>query len=191
MGPSRWMIRRAVPNGPRVATTVGLLVAVVVAVAAVVDDDDVVVVVDDLIMVDAAEADEVAVVDDVVVFAVGNRCFQPTSCIAEEVLDDATPPEDDDEDVAAAFVPAAAFTFGLIRTVSFGIDLVALFFPSLSAAALVLRCSAPFPSKLLFTLVSVASLILPKARPSTFRCTLFRCVVCLRNCIRVLIVSSG
>ena len=135
MGPSRWMIRRAVPNGPRVATTVGLLVAVVVAVAVVVVDDA-----DDLIIVDAAEADEVVAVDVAVAVAVGNRCFQPTSCIAEEVLDDATPPEEDDEDVAAAFVVvAAAFTFGLIRTVSFGIDLVALLFPSLSAAALVLR----------------------------------------------------
>ena len=108
MGPSRWIIRRAVPNGPSVATTVGLLVAVVVAV-------DVVVVVDDLIMVDAAEADEEVAVDDVV--AVGNRCFQPTSCIAEEELDDATP---DGDDVAVADdVVAAAFTFGLIRTVSF------------------------------------------------------------------------
>ena len=109
MGPSRWIIRRAVPNGPRVATTVGLLVAVVVAAVAVAA---LVVVVDDLIMVDADEADEVVAVE--VVVAVGNRCFQPTSCIAEEELDDATPP-DDVEDVA----DVAAFTFGLIRTVSF------------------------------------------------------------------------
>ena len=101
MGPSRWMIRRAVPNGPRVATTVGLVVVVVAAAAAVV-----VVVVDDLITVDVvAEAEEVV--------AVGKRCFQPTSCIAEEV-DDPTP-DDDVEEVAA-------FTFGLIRTVSFLID---------------------------------------------------------------------
>ena len=106
MGPSRWMIRRAVPNGPRVATTVGLVV-VVAAAAAAVD-----VVVDDLITVDvAAEAAE-----DVVV-AVGKRCFQPTSCIAEEV-DDPTPDADVDDDVEEV----AAFTFGLIRTVSFLID---------------------------------------------------------------------
>jgi len=104
MGPSRWMIRRAVPNGPRVATTVGLVVVVVAAAAAVV-----VVVVDDLITVDVvAEAEEVV--------AVGKRCFQPTSCIAEEV-DDPTP-DDDVDDVEEV----AAFTFGLIRTVSFLID---------------------------------------------------------------------
>jgi len=104
MGPSRWMIRRAVPNGPRVATTVGLVVVVDAAAAVVV------VVVDDLITVDVvAEAEEVVV-------AVGKRCFQPTSCIAEEV-DDPTP-DDDVDDVEEV----AAFTFGLIRTVSFLID---------------------------------------------------------------------
>lgn len=111
MGPSRWMIRRAVPNGPRVATTVGLLV-VAAAPAAVVDE-----VVDDLIMVDVVAAAVDAEEGDGAVD--GKRCFQPTSCIAEEV-DDAIPDDDDVEEVVAAV------TFGLIRTVSFLIDLSVL-----------------------------------------------------------------
>mmetsp|Transcript_3182 Transcript_3182/g.4577 ORF Transcript_3182/g.4577 Transcript_3182/m.4577 type:complete len:116 (+) Transcript_3182:55-402(+) len=100
------MIRRAVPNGPRVATTVGLLVVVAAA------TDPAAAVVDDLIVVDVAEAAAAEEVD----VAEGKRCFQPTSCIAEEV-EEPIPDDDDDLDVAATV------TFGLIRTVSFLIDL--------------------------------------------------------------------
>lgn len=106
------MIRRAVPNGPRVATTVGLLVVVAAAAA----DPVAAAVVDDLIVVDVAAAE-----------AVGKRCFQPTSCIAEEVDD----PILDDDDLE---VVAAAVTFGLIRTVSFLIVLTVSVFALLLLA---------------------------------------------------------
>ncbi len=124
MGPSRWMIRRAVPNGPRVATTVGLL-----DVAAAADPAAAAVVVDDLIVVDVAEAaaEEADVAD-----AEGKRCFQPTSCIAEEVDD---PIPDDDDDLEAA----AADTFGLIRTVSFLTDLTVSALTLLSPPTTVVR----------------------------------------------------
>jgi len=102
------MIRRAVPNGPRVDTTVEL----VSVAAAAVDEDD-------LITVEVVEE----VMDDVVDVVGGKRCFQPTSCIAEVVeVDPPTPDDDDDADD-----DVAALTFGVTRTVSF---LIEFFFDS-------------------------------------------------------------
>ncbi len=124
MGPSRWMIRRAVPNGPRVATTVGLLDVAAAADPAVVDDPTDA---DDLIVVDVAEA---AAEEADVAEAEGKRCFQPTSCIAEEV-DDPIPDDDDFE--------AVADTFALIRTVSFLIDLTVSALTLLSPPPTVVR----------------------------------------------------
>ena len=92
------MIRRAVPNGPRVAT-IGFVEAV--------EEED------DLITVDVVAVEEV--MEDAAEVAGDKRCFQPTSCIADVELD---PIEDD---------AVAACIFGLTRTVSFFTEFTVVF----------------------------------------------------------------
>lgn len=175
-GPSRWMIRLAVPNGPRGATTVLLLLLAIV-------EDDVAVVVATTGVVDSGTI----------------RCCHPTSCNAfgiggrDIVVVVVVVPED---------VAMCSKVGGFTSTVVLGTAaLETLVFvevapPPPPPAPLVLPATSfqllllilllilllfalPFPATSLILLM----LLLPKARPFN--------VFCLRNCIRVLMVSSG
>lgn len=177
-GPSRWMIRLAVPNGPRGATTVLLLLLLAIV------EDAVAVVVATTGVVDSGTI----------------RCCHPTSCNAfgiggrDIVVVVVVVPED----VAmcskvGGFTSTVVLGTAALETLVFvevapppppppaPLVLPATSFQLLLLMLLLVLLLAPttFPATSLILLM----LLLPKARPFN--------VFCLRNCIRVLMVSSG
>ena len=157
-GPSRWMMRRAVPNGPRGATTV--FPPVVVVAAAVV----------------AAEVDEAEVVVVATTGVVDNgtiRCCHPTSCNAfgmdRAVIAAAVEVVVVPEEAMVGFTRTVVLGGTALGTLTFVVVVVVAIAPSpppeaVDAAAEVVRWSAPplpFPATSLILLI----LLLPKARP--------------------------